>query len=154
MDHEQWEQVARDANPISFHENVVCFDVDQTLIIWGKGPEDCDTWMQCDSTGVMEGGVAHKEHVEALKKHKKDGHFVIVWSAGGGQYARNACIGLGITEHVDLCLDKPMQYYDDIDCSKFMGRTTYLGNSIMYGHRDHGPYQVRTDYVGDWSERD
>jgi len=137
------------------HENVVCFDVDDTLILWGRllNNDEPTTEMLCPYTGVTEKGQTHLEHVERIKQHKADGHFVIVWSQGGGEYAYNACVGLGILEYVDLCLDKPMQYYDDLDCSKWMGRSTYLG-SIQYGHRESpSVYKVRTDYVSSWDDK-
>ena len=134
--------------PALFVENVVCFDIDQTLVIWGAAEEDCNVSFICPHSRVLEHGVAHDEHVQRVKRHNKDGHFVIAWSAGGGEYAYNAIVALGLKDYVNLCLDKPMQYYDDIDAHEFMGRRTYLEG----GHKP-GEYKPRSDYCSDWSDR-
>jgi len=108
-------------------ENVAFFDVDETLVLW-RTVHEPDTNFVCPHTGVIESGTAHKEHVERIKQHKKLGHTVIVWSAGGMEWASRAVEALGVKEYVDICMEKPIQYYDDITADEFMGSRTYVGS--------------------------
>ena len=110
-------------------ESVVFFDCDDTLILWGKTEEESDIKIKCPYYGTIESGKIHKEHVQRLKDHKKEGHYVIVWSQGGIQHARSVVEALKIQDYVDLILEKPLQYYDDLDCQVWMGTRTYLGDT-------------------------
>lgn len=131
------------------YENVVCFDVDDTLILWGRSG-DYDLQMRCPYTGVIEGGVIHKQHVEMVKKHHNDGHFVIVWSGGGAPHAREAVERLHLSDYVDLIIEKPMQYYDDLDAHQFMHRRTYINTGT---EPSTSLYTPKNNYVKDYSQR-
>lgn len=130
-------------------ESVVTFDVDETLILWSRSGKT-DVEFICPHYGNIEAGHKHKEHVQRVKDHYKLGHFVIIWSAGGGEYARRATEALGLLEHSHLQISKPMQYYDDIDAHSFMGRRTFLGQVGMKGGDMYIP---RTDMILDMEDK-
>jgi hypothetical protein len=55
-----------------------------------------------------------------MKKHKARGHKIVVWSAGGWEWAKSVVETLELTEIVDLVMSKPAWFYDDIPSSSFM----------------------------------
>ena len=130
-----------DHSPLRIKKNIICWDVDDTLILWGKSQEP-DTHLIDPDSGCVESGIAHKEHIQRLKDHKKAGHFNIVWSAGGWDWAAAAVDCLGIEKYVDLICDKPLQYYDDIDAHQFMGRRSFIGEKKK-AHASDAMYQPR-----------
>lgn len=99
------------------NEQVYTFDVDDTLILWDKG----------NITFNHIPVEIHQVHVEAIKKHKARGQFVIVWSAGGAQWAKEAVDYLGIGEYVDIVMRKPLVMYDDVSPEKWC-KVIYLEN--------------------------
>ena len=131
-------------------EEVVMFDIDDTLILWGKSGKLDASFIDPDS-GAQESGKKHIEHIKRLIEHKEAGHTVIAWSGGGGAYARAAIDGLGLTKYVDLCMSKPMQYYDDYDAHAFMGRRSYIGNG---GVNPVDGYLPIMNMVCDYSDKD
>lgn len=94
-------------NKIS-NDVIVCFDVDDTLIMW-KG----------------ENYTADPKHVESLIRHAKRHHFVVVWSAGGVSWADQIVKELGLEPYVDQIMSKPRWYCDDKPADKWMERYYY-----------------------------
>lgn len=82
----------------------VYFDVDETLVLWNDGVN----WS------------AHDKHVEALKQHHYRGHTVVVWSAGGNEWAAQVVEKLKIQKYVTYILAKPSWFYDDLKADSFM----------------------------------
>lgn len=102
------------------------FDVDDTLLLWGRGIEGRRVTVKYNDL-VSESAVAHEAHITKLKQHKARGHTVVVWSAGGSEWARQAVELLGLEDYVDLVIEKPMWLYDDLQPSQFMPRADWLG---------------------------
>lgn len=92
-------------------DKIVPFDVDETLIGVG-GPREITFFNP--NHNVYETTKVHEEHVEEIKRLKKEGHSIIVWSMSGSQYTKNVVEALELTEYVDLVSDKPIEYYDDM----------------------------------------
>lgn len=122
--------------------NTVWFDVDDTLILWNP-PKDqlesrgiditCPKSMTLNDDGeLVDCGswttkvVPHRVHVEQLKKHKLRGHKVIVWSAGGEDWAEAAVKALKLEDFVDIVVEKPSWIYDDIKPEDFMPRPYWM----------------------------
>lgn len=109
------------------------FDCDDTLIYWPthKYPgtmnikDPCLVKIGKEEEGIM--CTPMEKHIAALKQHKAQGNSVIVWSAGGADWAEAVVKALGLEEYVDACMAKPAIYYDDLDCRQFMGSKTYFG---------------------------
>jgi len=134
----------------------VYFDVDDTLVMWNPpNPNDPDVIeivcptsrtkriiQELDAeTGDLkdlppdefvevgswtERLKPHKKHIEAMKLHKLRGHTVIVWSAGGWEWAEAAIRALNLEKYVDLVLEKPMWCYDDLPPSEFIPKVQYI----------------------------
>lgn len=114
----------------------VYIDVDNTLVMWDDlTPEDKANGIAITcpiSKAFTEEGnevevepwtellVPHKAHIEMLKQHKLRGHTIIVWSAGGWEWAEAVVKALQLEKYVDVVLEKPMWFYDDLKSSEFM----------------------------------
>lgn len=83
-------------------------DVDDTLVKW-KGTSY--TPMQ--------------KNVNSLIRHHKRGHKVIVWSAGGMEWARKVVQELGLEQYVHMVCEKPRWLLDDKDASEWTERYWY-----------------------------
>lgn len=125
------------------------FDVDDTLVKWNRAKASdpnaiaiqCPTSRQSrvlDENGIETDGLVkeegswveylapHKVHIEHLKLHKLRGHTVIVWSAGGWEWAEAVVKALKLEKYVDLVIEKPVWFYDDLTPNEFMGKRYFM----------------------------
>lgn len=119
------------------------FDVDDTLVMWNSTPEELETRgvdFTCPGSLVTidedgEQGFApewktrllpHRKHIEQLKKHKLRGHTVVVWSAGGYDWAAAVVKALGLETFVDLVISKPTWAYDDLQPNEFIPKPQWM----------------------------
>ena len=65
----------------------------------------------------------HVPHVETIKDFKARGHTVVVWSAGGAEWAEMVVKALDLTDVVDLVISKPDWFVDDKPSSMFMSES-------------------------------
>src|ERR1035437_6128286 len=86
----------------------VYFDVDDTLLYWAPTQqqieEDGIDFVHTYEDGMIVEGrvVPHKVHLRQLKRHHERGHTIIIWSAGGEEWAyAPACI-LGLKHYGNL----------------------------------------------------
>ena len=103
-------------------EPILYVDVDDTLVSWfqgGKGPYDTLVLKSACETDKVELKI-HWETVEQIKLHKLRGHSVVVWSAGGAEWANKVVTELGIERLVDAVLAKPSFFLDDQPATNFM----------------------------------
>jgi predicted phosphatase len=109
-------------------EPIIMFDVDDTLVLWGKegGISNDPNAVDFECMGTIYKLVPHEKHIEYLKKCKHDGFKVVVWSYGGMDWAYEVVTTLNLTKYVDLIMSKPEEYVDDMDCKIFMHKRTYL----------------------------
>lgn len=119
-------------------DQVVTIDVDDTLVLWPESHRDYTK--PASHTLPYEGAVGfkdpydgttnwlvpHQKHIDLIKKYKGRGFLVIVWSAGGVQWANSVVDSLGIRDYVDIILTKPSRYVDDLTCEKWMGNRVYI----------------------------
>lgn len=107
----------------------IAFDVDSTLLLYGHEvtPEVYATLPSVFiSSGISGTYVStreykvHTKHVEAVKQVKAEGAKVIVWSAGGEEWARQAVEALQLQDYVDVIIAKPDAFYDDLPSSEFL----------------------------------
>jgi hydroxymethylpyrimidine pyrophosphatase-like HAD family hydrolase len=119
-------------------------DIDDTLVMWNATNQeldergvlvtcpgslvsvDPDTGESLYSPEWTERLLPHRKHIEQLKKHKMRGHTIVVWSAGGVDWAYAAANALGLAGIVDLAIGKPAYYYDDLLPDQFMGKRYYF----------------------------
>lgn len=105
-----------------FKEPIVFYDVDDTLVSWdhyGTFKEGMIEFTAPESGHPM-WLEPIPEHIKAMKNHKLRGHTVVVWSAGGADWAEEVVKKLGLQPYVDVIMSKPNWFYDDIPASEFM----------------------------------
>ena len=74
-----------------------------------------------------------------MRQFKARGHYVVVWSQGGYQWARAVCETLGITDLVDEVKTKPKWIIDDLPPSVWMTRSYMdLSGKRMNGDQYNG----------------
>lgn len=107
------------------HEPSVFVDCDETIVQWGpKGSGD--HYPIRKHTVAFKGYgrtfylKPHKKHIAELKKRKKEGFVIVVWTASGAPWAREVVRKLKLSSYVDFCISKPEFYYDDKKQVEFM----------------------------------
>jgi len=104
----------------------VYWDVDSTLVFaWS----DLDDTLKAKLTTVYinsECFYVHDQHIQKIKEFKARGHNVIVWSAGGSDWAEAVVNAIGIQAFVDVVLSKPDWYFDDLPVEEWIGRRCYV----------------------------
>lgn len=122
-------------------DKTVWVDVDDTLILWKPTHEQLvlgkTVKITCPAgTYVVDGEdteckswtelfAVHSTHVEQIKRHKIRGHTVIIWSAGGWQWANAVVKALQLEQYVDLVISKPSWIYDDLPAERFMPKNQW-----------------------------
>lgn len=121
-------------------QTVFC-DVDDTLVMWSATPEELEAHgviFECPgSFSIIDGELVpspswkerllpHRKHIEQLKKHKMRGHTIVVWSAGGYDWAAAVVKTLGLENVVDLVISKPIWAYDDLQPAEFMPKSQWM----------------------------
>lgn len=110
------------------NENIITFDVDDTLVMWGKSKHKRAKLITDPSSGLSYKLVPHRFHINLLIQHYGRGYTIIVWSAGGYAWAQEVVKELGIEKYVDLVMTKPCKYVDDLVCNEWMGEHLYFGD--------------------------
>ena len=108
-------------------KNTIYCDVDDTLVMWHcwQGRED-EILIFDEPRFKVINVIPHYRHVDILKKYKTMNKYnIVVWSQGGSAWAAAVVKKLGLEECVDVVLNKPWRYYDDLHCSDFMPPRSY-----------------------------
>lgn len=116
---------------VFLNEQLVPVDCDDTLVMWsdqyqqphGDAIPIIDPYDQ--STNYL---TPNKKHIDLIKKYKGRGFLVIVWSAGGVEWAQAVVKALELESYVDIVLTKPSRYVDDLDASEWMGNRVYISD--------------------------
>ena len=106
-------------------DNPIYFDVDDTLVIWSFSPEEKDL-IQFKYHGHVYTLKPHNKHIRFLKSQKKRSRSVIVWSAGGWEWASCVVKALGIEKYVDVVIEKPILCIDDVPKEKIISSSIYF----------------------------
>lgn len=108
------------------NDNCVYFDCDDTLVMWDNKHKTESNTIDFNCYGMTYKLVPHKVHIQYLKDSKtKNKNTIVVWSAGGWEWAKEVVEKLGIEQYVDAVMAKPIRYVDDLHCSEFMGQLIY-----------------------------
>ena len=124
-------------------KNAVFFDIDDTLVMWNATQEELDMRgvdFECPGSLVdidkdsnesfapawKERLLPHRKHIEQLKKHKMRGHTIVVWSAGGFDWAAAVIRALKLENFVDLVISKPTWSYDDLQPAEFIPKPQWM----------------------------
>jgi phosphoserine phosphatase len=107
-------------------DRVAFFDVDETLVMWsGAFRADEPGTIMVGTDSIQAYVRPHMRHIEEMKAHKARGHAVVVWSAGGHEWADAVVKSLGLLPYVDLVMSKPAWCYDDLKPHEFVGQVIY-----------------------------
>jgi len=108
-------------------DQMVPYDCDDTLVMWGL--EDKSKNIPIEDPyikGLINYLTPNEKHIELLKKHKARGMTIIVWSAGGVEWAEAVVKALKLQDYVDAVFSKPSRYVDDLPCTEWMGNRVYI----------------------------
>lgn len=103
--------------------NLVCFDVDDTLVMWDIPESREHEAITFNSFGYPCRLLPHHKHIELMKQFRARGHTVIVWSQGGYEWALAVVKKLGIEDCVDVVMTKPKWIVDDLPPAAWTSRT-------------------------------
>lgn len=110
-------------------DEVIYFDVDETLVFWKTDQDPDDIIIQAVDPymgGQYVNLVPHQRNIDLLKRNAGQGRTVIVWSAGGVFWAENVIRALALETYVDLIIRKPDVYVDDIPIEQWGLNRVYL----------------------------
>jgi predicted phosphatase len=108
------------------------FDVDNTLIVHGPNPNIPRIPVyDPESKKFVDMGI-NLSMVKLLREEKYRGAFIIVWSRGGSEWAKNVVLALGLDNYVDLVITKPYVYFDDVPVEKWLESRIYLDENTVY----------------------
>ncbi len=108
------------------NENIVCFDCDDTLVMWGSEDHNSKILIECPYSNSPEFLVPHNPHIDLLKKYKGRGMKIIVWTAAGYQWGEAVVKALGLEEYVDYVMTKPCKLVDDLTPNEIFPVRIYL----------------------------
>lgn len=125
---------------INKNENISYFDVDNTLVKWLKSDDrfiqdeaDPGVWTfdpdikMLDFYGMPKFCKEIRVHTEFLKSLKARGHYIIVHSGNGWQWAKTVVEALNLKDYVDEIKTKGCKYIDDDKPENWINRV-YLGD--------------------------
>lgn len=75
----------------------------------------------------------HVPHVETIKDFKARGHTVVIWSAGGAEWAEMVVKALQLEDCVDLVISKPDWFVDDKPANMFMAESKRFFKGMIDG---------------------
>lgn len=115
---------------IAQSENVITFDVDDTLIMWDENhtqPFEGAVKVECPWDNSVTYHRPHSRHIRFLKKQFEKGMTVVVWSAAGTKWAEAVVRALRIQDHVHFVMAKPIKWVDDLhQAADVLGVRIYL----------------------------
>lgn len=105
-------------------DKIVCFDVDDTLVMWAAPAGNVPIIDQLDGSTVNL--RPHSKHIQKLKGYARSGWYVIVWSAGGHLWAKSVVESLKLQDYVDMVMSKPSICYDDLPVGEGIAPRRYF----------------------------
>lgn len=116
------------------NEQVICIDVDDTLVLHKANVVGDSTVLFKDPyDDSIRKLVVHEPHVKILRDRKARGATIIVWSQSGYQWAEAIVRALGLEDCVDFVASKPIAYIDDKPVQDWMAERIYLDPASNYG---------------------
>ena len=116
------------------NENIRPFDCDNTLI-YPNSPENENLPPVLIFDPVERRYITLRYNVNMvrlLKEEHQRGSYIIVWSRGGWEWARNAVIALELQQYVDRVMSKPLAYFDDVPVEEWMKDRIYIAPNVVY----------------------
>lgn len=109
------------------NEQVICCDIDDTLVLWSPDAPGKRIKIPCAYSLHSDFDLAvHEPHVRLVRERLERGAIMIVWSQGGHKWARKVLESLGLLHENVHVYSKPIAYIDDKPCERWMGDRVYL----------------------------
>lgn len=112
---------------IIIKEHTVFFDIDDTLVMHDQNGDRLD--MVSIKDPVKDRNInlrVNRPMVRLLEEEHQRGSYVVVWSRGGWEWARNVIAALGLEDKVDQVMSKPLAYFDDKPVEEWLKYRVYL----------------------------
>lgn len=106
----------------------VFFDVDETLVSETRSTMAPPVTIHYVHKLPRVSRYTMARNIELLKDMKARGRYIVVWSQGGFAWAEAVVLALGLQDYVDLIIEKPIAYVDDLQASEFMTQRIYLND--------------------------
>ncbi len=104
---------------------VAYFDCDDTLVKWELADADDPSAVKFELNDRVFYKIPIQVHIDELKNQAMTGTALVVWSAGGADWAECVVKTLGLEEYVDVILCKPARVFDDKDPSDYLPKRRY-----------------------------
>jgi hypothetical protein len=117
------------------NENIRPFDVDGTLIFHPSAINGGRAPLINVYDPVTKRYIKMRPNhnmARLLREEKQRGSFILVWSRGGKEWARNVIIAMDLVACVDLVMSKPIVYFDDVPVKKWMKERVFIGPNEKY----------------------
>ncbi len=116
-------------------EQVLCCDVDFTLLMHGKIKKGDKVVQFTDpETGEQKYISVHVPNLKVVTNRLSRGAVIWLWSASGHAWATAAAKALGLHGKKNLVISsKPIAYIDDKPCQEFMGERIWLPVDSAWG---------------------
>lgn len=119
------------------NEDVVFFDVDDTLVMWDKTPnDDAKTYVYVIDPydGKQMRLEVHTPHVKLLRNLSARGTAVVVWSQSGYRWASIIVSALDLQDCVQLVMTKPKSYVDDLPVTDWLKDRIFISPDSNWAH--------------------
>ena len=109
---------------------VLYVDIDSTLITAHsdvpKELRNTGTWIEIGYHLFRR----HDAHCNKLKEFAARGHSIVLWSAGGSDWAETVIKALNLDDLVCVIMPKPYWYMDDLEAAEFLaGKRIYIADT-------------------------
>lgn len=112
---------------VNTNENIIHFDVDETLILHDPTKHQSSRKIMLDYYGHSNIFAVHEEHVKLLKAYKARGFYIRVNSNNGYRWAEEVVKALHLTDYVDEVSTKAVKYVDDKkEAEQVVGQHVYI----------------------------
>jgi len=108
---------------VQMAENVVCYDVDGTLV---SENSNGGIFITNPNNQIGKEYTSHTRNIELLKAHHGRGFFVKVWSAAGWQWAETVVKALNLERYVNSVETKPTLLVDDLEVQEVFPARIFL----------------------------
>lgn len=120
---------------ITIDQDMVPFDIDQTLILHKPQNEICPLNLVRVKDTIADRIIcveAHRAMIRLLEEEHAAGKYIMVWSRGGAKWATAVLVALNLTSKVNLVLTKPLVYFDDKPASEWLQNRVYIEPGVTY----------------------
>lgn len=118
---------------VNKNENIRPFDIDGCLVFVSKDLSNAEIVEVVDpvNAGTITMHI-NKNMVRLLLEEHQRGGYILVWSRGGWEWARNVVLALGLDDYVHEVMSKPLVYFDDTPVTKWMKDRVFIGPDERY----------------------